>query len=262
MGLLHPSFPTILFDDNDQSCRLGSSMARWIYATWFISWRAAKLTGSPPPPAIPHRPVGHVKRDRPARAGSRGATVRRGVMPVALTEQGATLQAGAQRILGAVQARRDDVAAVSGQIRGTVTLGSTLHTGPPDLARVLANVRDRHPALSSNCTSPRTVQCAPAIGRRRVNGYRPIRQRRQTCHLSAAACSRSPPFAYVKLVNRWSSCADRIICLLDALANTVTALRPTCPAAAARRCAGELLEPDRPRCCTGQASRTRTHRPR
>jgi DNA-binding transcriptional LysR family regulator len=38
----------------------------------------------------------------------------RGVMPVALTEHGATLQAGAQRILDAGPPARDDVAAVSG----------------------------------------------------------------------------------------------------------------------------------------------------
>jgi len=71
----------------------------------------------------------------------------RSVTPIALTEHGAALQAGAQRILDAVQVTRDDVAAVSGQIRGTVTLGSTLHTGPLDLTGVLAKVRDRHPAV-------------------------------------------------------------------------------------------------------------------
>lgn len=71
----------------------------------------------------------------------------RGLTPIALTEHGVALQAGARRILDAVQAARDDVAAASGQIRGTVTLGSTLHTGPLDLAGVLAGVRDRHPAV-------------------------------------------------------------------------------------------------------------------
>lgn len=79
----------------------------------------------------------------------------RGVMPVALTEHGATLQAGAQRILDAVPPARDDVAAVSGQIRGTVTLGTTLHTGPLDLARVLANVRDRHPDVVIKLHQPK-----------------------------------------------------------------------------------------------------------
>jgi DNA-binding transcriptional LysR family regulator len=71
----------------------------------------------------------------------------RSVTPVAVTEHGAVLRAGAQHILAAVQAARDDVAAVSGQVRGTVVLGSTLHTGLLDLAAVLADVRDRHPGV-------------------------------------------------------------------------------------------------------------------
>jgi DNA-binding transcriptional LysR family regulator len=71
----------------------------------------------------------------------------RSVTPVAVTQHGAALQAGAQRIMEAVQAARDDVAAVSGQVRGTVILGCTLHTGPLDLAAVLAGLRDRHPGV-------------------------------------------------------------------------------------------------------------------
>jgi DNA-binding transcriptional LysR family regulator len=69
----------------------------------------------------------------------------RSVTPVAVTEQGAVLRAAAQRILDAVQAARDDVAAVSGQVRGSVILGCTLSTGPLDLGAVLADLRDRHP---------------------------------------------------------------------------------------------------------------------
>jgi DNA-binding transcriptional LysR family regulator len=69
----------------------------------------------------------------------------RSVTPVALTEHGAALRAGAQRILDAVRVARDDVAAVSGQVRGTVTLACTLNTGTLDLADVLAGIRDRHP---------------------------------------------------------------------------------------------------------------------
>src|SRR6202453_1119158 len=69
----------------------------------------------------------------------------RSVTPVAVTEHGAALQAAAQRILDAVQAARDDVAAVSGRVRGTVILGCTLNTGPLDLGAVLADVRDQHP---------------------------------------------------------------------------------------------------------------------
>ena len=71
----------------------------------------------------------------------------RSVTPVAVTEHGAALRAGAQRILDAVQAAHDDVAAVSGQVRGTVVLGSTLSTGPLDLAAVLTGVRDQHPGI-------------------------------------------------------------------------------------------------------------------
>lgn len=71
----------------------------------------------------------------------------RSVTPVTVTEHGAALQAGARRIIEAVQAARDDVAAVSGQVRGTVTLGCTLHTGPFDLAVALAALRDRHPGV-------------------------------------------------------------------------------------------------------------------
>jgi DNA-binding transcriptional LysR family regulator len=71
----------------------------------------------------------------------------RSVTPVAVTEHGAALRAGAQRILDAVETARDDVAAVSGQVRGTVVLGSTLNTGPLDLAAVLTGVRDQHPGI-------------------------------------------------------------------------------------------------------------------
>jgi DNA-binding transcriptional LysR family regulator len=71
----------------------------------------------------------------------------RAATPVTVTEHGAALQAGAQRILEAVQAARDEVEAVSGRVRGTVILGCTLHTGPLDLAAVLAGLRDRHPGV-------------------------------------------------------------------------------------------------------------------
>jgi len=64
---------------------------------------------------------------------------------IALTDHGMALQGAAYRILDAVQAARDEVAAVSGHVRGTVTLGCTLNTGPLDLAGVLSRVRDRYP---------------------------------------------------------------------------------------------------------------------
>jgi DNA-binding transcriptional LysR family regulator len=71
----------------------------------------------------------------------------RSVTPVTVTEHGATLQPAAQRVLDAVQAARDEVTAVSGQVRGTVILGCTLSTGPLDLGAVLAGLRDRHPGI-------------------------------------------------------------------------------------------------------------------
>jgi DNA-binding transcriptional LysR family regulator len=67
--------------------------------------------------------------------------------PVTVTEHGAALRAGAQRVLEAVQAARDDVAGVSGEVRGTVTLGCTLSTGPLDLGAVLTGLRERHPGV-------------------------------------------------------------------------------------------------------------------
>jgi len=69
------------------------------------------------------------------------------VNPIALTGQGTALQAAAQGILDAVQAARDEVAAFSGQVRGTATLGSTSHTGRLDLACVLADIREHHPGV-------------------------------------------------------------------------------------------------------------------
>ncbi len=71
----------------------------------------------------------------------------RSVTPVTVTEHGAALQGPAQRVLDAVQAARDEVAAVAGHVHGTVTLGCTLSTGPLDLGAVLADLRDRHPGV-------------------------------------------------------------------------------------------------------------------
>ena len=71
----------------------------------------------------------------------------RSVTPVAVTDHGTVLQAAAQRVLDAVQAARDDVAAASGQVRGTVILGCTLSTGRLDLGAVLADLRGRHPGV-------------------------------------------------------------------------------------------------------------------
>ena len=79
----------------------------------------------------------------------------RTVTPIALTEQGAALQSAAQRIIDAVQAARDEVAGACGQVRGTVTLGSTLHTGRIDLACVLANLREHHPGVVVQLRHPK-----------------------------------------------------------------------------------------------------------
>jgi DNA-binding transcriptional LysR family regulator len=76
-----------------------------------------------------------------------GATLFDRAGGIALTEQGAALLAAAQKIMEAVQAARDDVAAAAGQVCGTVTLGSTLHTGRLDLAAVLSEIRNRHPSV-------------------------------------------------------------------------------------------------------------------
>ncbi len=49
--------------------------------------------------------------------------------------------------MSAVQTARDEVAAACGQVRGTVVLGSTLHTGRLDLAAVFSQVRECHPGV-------------------------------------------------------------------------------------------------------------------
>jgi DNA-binding transcriptional LysR family regulator len=72
----------------------------------------------------------------------------RSVSPIALTEHGTAFKISAQRILDDVQAARDDLAAIDGSVHGTVVLGSTLNTGPLDLAAVLADTRRRHPHVT------------------------------------------------------------------------------------------------------------------
>lgn len=75
------------------------------------------------------------------RAGGRGG--RR----VSLTAQGVALREAAEAIILAVQAARDQVAEAGGLVTGTVTLGSTLHTGRLDLAGLFAEIRERHPGV-------------------------------------------------------------------------------------------------------------------
>jgi len=71
----------------------------------------------------------------------------RSVTPVTPTQHGVALQRSAQRILDAVKAARDDLATVSGQVRGTVVFGCTLYTGNLDLAAALVKARDRYPEV-------------------------------------------------------------------------------------------------------------------
>lgn len=66
---------------------------------------------------------------------------------VTLTGQGAALQAAAERLIAEAAAARDEVAAARGHVRGTVTLGSTLHTGRLDLAAVFSEIRECHPGV-------------------------------------------------------------------------------------------------------------------
>jgi DNA-binding transcriptional LysR family regulator len=66
---------------------------------------------------------------------------------VTLTAQGAVLQKAAERLIAEAGAARDEVAAASGHIRGTVTLGSTLHTGRLQLAAVFSEIRECHPGV-------------------------------------------------------------------------------------------------------------------
>lgn len=174
MRRLHPSFPTILFDDKDQSCRLGSSMIRWGIRDldYFLTCcKAGSFTAATRDAHIAQS--AHVKRHRPARAGSRGATVRPERHAGTLTEHGRRCRRAHSGYLTLSRQPTTTLRPSMARSGGTVTLGTTLHTRSLDLARVLANVHKRHPDVSLNCTSPRTVQWAPAIGRRRVNALSP-----------------------------------------------------------------------------------------
>jgi DNA-binding transcriptional LysR family regulator len=72
----------------------------------------------------------------------------RSTNPIELTAEGEALAAAAPQVLDAVQAARDQTAAVTGTVRGTVVLGSTLNTGSLDLAEVLVDLRARHPEVA------------------------------------------------------------------------------------------------------------------
>src|SRR6201992_1516299 len=64
---------------------------------------------------------------------------------VALTDAGSALLPEARATLAAAQGARDAVAAVRGGLRGSVTLGMMLSTGPLDMAAVLGRFSAAHP---------------------------------------------------------------------------------------------------------------------
>jgi DNA-binding transcriptional LysR family regulator len=64
---------------------------------------------------------------------------------VALTDAGSALLPEARATLAAAQGARDAVAAVRGGLRGSVTLGMMLSTGPLDIAAVLGRFSATHP---------------------------------------------------------------------------------------------------------------------
>jgi DNA-binding transcriptional LysR family regulator len=66
---------------------------------------------------------------------------------VALTDAGSALLPEARATLAAAQSARDAVAAVRGGLRGSVTLGMMLSTGPLDLAAVLGRFSAAHPEV-------------------------------------------------------------------------------------------------------------------
>jgi hypothetical protein len=117
----------------------------------------------------PHRPIGHVKRHRPARAGSLGATVRPERHAGTLTEHGRRCRRAHSGYLTLSRQPTTTLRPSLARSAARLPWESLSYTRPLDLARVLANVHERHPDVSLNCDSPRTVQWAPAIGRRRVN---------------------------------------------------------------------------------------------
>lgn len=67
---------------------------------------------------------------------------------IELTEAGRTLLARARVVLADARGVRDDMDALRGGVRGTVTVGTLLSTGSLDLAARLKGFHSRHPAVS------------------------------------------------------------------------------------------------------------------
>jgi DNA-binding transcriptional LysR family regulator len=67
---------------------------------------------------------------------------------ISLTDAGEALLPEARATLAAAQGARDAVDRVRGGLRGTVTVGSMLSTGPIDLSLVLGHFHAEHPAVA------------------------------------------------------------------------------------------------------------------
>jgi DNA-binding transcriptional LysR family regulator len=76
-----------------------------------------------------------------------GALFDRAGRRIALTDAGAALLPAARAALAAAQAARDVVDEVHGGLRGIVTVGTMLSTGPVDLAGVLGHFHAQHPEV-------------------------------------------------------------------------------------------------------------------
>jgi DNA-binding transcriptional LysR family regulator len=76
-----------------------------------------------------------------------GALFDRAGRRIALTDAGAALLPAARAALAAAQAARDAVDEVHGGLRGVVTVGTMLSTGPIDLAGALGQFHAQHPEV-------------------------------------------------------------------------------------------------------------------
>lgn len=72
----------------------------------------------------------------------------RGTRSVELTEAGRLVLDRARTLLGQARAVRDDLDALAGGLRGTVTLGTVLSTGELDLVGILTGFHRRHAGIS------------------------------------------------------------------------------------------------------------------
>jgi DNA-binding transcriptional LysR family regulator len=146
MRQLHPSFPTILFDDKDQSCRLGSSMIRWDIRDldYFLACcKAGSFTAAARDAHIVQSAtssaIARLERDLGVQLFDRS------VMPVALTEHGRRCRRAHSGSLTLSRQPATTLRPSLARSAARLPWEPLSHTGRLDLARVLANVRDRHP---------------------------------------------------------------------------------------------------------------------